>query len=188
MTRRRRINDITITSEFEARFWSKVDKGAGSEACWPWTAARSRLSYGLFTAFKGTGGKMASAHSVAFRLSHGIIPDGLDVLHSCDNQPCCNPLHLRAGTAKENSLDMCIRGRHPMSKLSPELIYGMRLLRQAFGIKWVHLSRLFGLAGRSGALNASQRQWQWVPKPEEDFDPGWKVTIDWAGKTIRRKD
>jgi hypothetical protein len=85
MTRHRRVNDLIPTLEYEARFWNKIDQSGGPEACWPWTAARSRLPYGLFTAFKGKGGKMTSAHSVAFRLAYDPIPEGLSVLHSCDN-------------------------------------------------------------------------------------------------------
>lgn len=38
-----------------------------------------------------------------------LIPDGLDVLHSCDTPMCCEPTHLRLGTQAENSLDMLER-------------------------------------------------------------------------------
>jgi hypothetical protein len=47
---------------------------------------------------------------VALYLS-GVDVKDLFVLHSCDNPPCCNPNHLRTGTAKDNSRDMVERGR-----------------------------------------------------------------------------
>lgn len=43
------------------------------------------------------------------------------VRHTCDNPPCCNPNHLVAGTAAENSADMVARGRH-WTQVRPERI------------------------------------------------------------------
>jgi hypothetical protein len=37
-------------------------------------------------------------HRLAYRIANGPIPPGLQVIHSCDNGLCCNPLHLRVGT------------------------------------------------------------------------------------------
>src|SRR5690606_33646839 len=37
--------------------------------------------------------------------------DGVMVLHSCDNRLCCNPMHLRPGTAADNSGDAVERDR-----------------------------------------------------------------------------
>jgi hypothetical protein len=48
---------------------------------------------------------------MAWQLTHGIIPDGLFVLHHCDNPACCRPSHLFLGTAADNSLDMKTKGR-----------------------------------------------------------------------------
>jgi hypothetical protein len=47
-------------------------------------------------------------------IEHGAIPAGLDVMHKCDNPPCCNPSHLELGTRKQNLQDSAARGRHPL--------------------------------------------------------------------------
>lgn len=52
------------------------------------------------------------AHRVAKMIEiGGPIPDGLCVLHHCDNPACCNPAHLWLGTQKENVHDMIAKGR-----------------------------------------------------------------------------
>lgn len=91
-----------------ARFWSKVQVG-DPNACWEWhEKTRNRQGYGSLT----VDGRGRRAHRLAYELTYGPIPDGLIVLHSCDNPPCCNPAHLRAGTYHENAQDLVERNEH----------------------------------------------------------------------------
>ena len=87
------------------RFWSKV-RIVGS-GCWHWTGARTSSGYGNFW----LQGKYASAHRMSWLLNQGNIPNGLCVLHSCDNRRCVNPDHLWLGSKRDNSLDASQKGR-----------------------------------------------------------------------------
>jgi len=88
------------------RFWSKVNKTNG---CWLWLAGKHSYGYGLFY----SDGKCVRAHRFAWESVYGPIPDGLFVLHECDNPPCVNPAHLFLGTKRDNRLDCIIKGRNP---------------------------------------------------------------------------
>lgn len=86
-------------------FWRYVDRRLSG--CWEWLGRRNKQGYGLFK----VGSQHFRAHRYAYQLAHGEIPDGKMILHSCDNPPCCNPDHLRPGTALENANDVALRGR-----------------------------------------------------------------------------
>lgn len=79
------------------RFWSKVDRSAGMDKCWPWTAHYSQSGYGRFR----ISGKSREAPRVAFELVYGEYPPEVD--HRCRNRACCNPSHLRSATGKQNN-------------------------------------------------------------------------------------
>lgn len=51
------------------------------------------------------------AHRASWIAHNGEIPDGLLVLHTCDNPKCINIDHLWLGTQKENQEDMTRKGR-----------------------------------------------------------------------------
>lgn len=142
---------------FNERFWEKVKRGAGHE-CWEWQAARNAKGYGRLTSGRGINLK---AHRVAFALSNGgIVDDDTNVLHRCDNPPCCNPSHLFIGTAKDNTEDMIRKGResspprsfgesHHNAKFGEEtaraIIKDTRTLHaiaEDYGISWMTVFRL----------------------------------------------
>ena len=50
----------------------------------------------------GYGNVRFATHRLAWELAHGSIPDGLKVLHRCDNSLCCNPDHMFLATQAEN--------------------------------------------------------------------------------------
>lgn len=107
------------------RFWSKVGPcPADQKACWEWIGATNADGRGRF----GFRGRVEVAYRVSFVLSSGEIPDGLDVLHTCDNPKCVRPIHLFVGTAKDNVADMHAKGRsgRPSAKLTPDTVRAIR--------------------------------------------------------------
>src|SRR4051812_19427853 len=84
------------------RFWAKVDRTAGPDACWPWMGARFWFGHGAVK----VGGRPWGTHRVAWELTNGAIPAGQQVNHRCDHPPCCNPTHLWLGTQLDNVRDM----------------------------------------------------------------------------------
>ena len=76
--------------------------------CHLWIGATTGGGYG----HTRIGGKNMRAHRAVWELTHGPIPDGLWVLHRCDNPACVNPLHLFLGTHIDNMRDVVSKGRH----------------------------------------------------------------------------
>lgn len=91
----------------ETRFWAKVDKSAGENACWPWRGAIASNGYGSMTTYA----KREAAHRLAWMFTNGAIPKKLDICHRCDFRACCNPKHLFLGTRKDNMRDASGKGR-----------------------------------------------------------------------------
>ena len=85
-------------------FWSRVAPDTGG--CRPFSSTFTN-GYGCF-AYKGRNWR---AHRVAWILVYGYIPDGLCVLHRCDNPACCNTEHLFTGTQADNMRDKIAKGR-----------------------------------------------------------------------------
>lgn len=87
------------------RFDTRVEK---TSKCWNWTGSTFENGYGVFTLRR----KAVRAHRFAWHVANGRpIPDGLVIMHSCDNRICVNPNHLSLGTPLENVQDRNAKGR-----------------------------------------------------------------------------
>lgn len=97
-------------STLEERFWRFVTKDSEYK-CWEWQGQRLVNGYGRISlGAKSLGSE--GAHRVSWKLfNKADIPDGMFVMHKCDNPSCVNPHHLSIGTPKENVQDMIAKGR-----------------------------------------------------------------------------
>lgn len=109
-------NHGTLAERYERFVVRKPD------GCWGWTGKVGSTGYPDLTPGRG--------HRTAYELFVGPIPDGLYVLHRCDNPPCTNPSHLMLGTHADNMADAARKGRLG-TKLNVEQVRKIRALGAA---------------------------------------------------------
>lgn len=79
------------------------------EGCWEFVGGRTGANYGVVSIRKF---EQKGAHVVSFEYFNGPVQKGMQICHSCDNPPCCNPEHLFLGTCQDNKDDEIAKGRH----------------------------------------------------------------------------
>ncbi len=147
------------------RFREKFDEGAPDE-CWEWQAGMFKSGYGAIR-LGPPDNKVAYAHRVSYELHVGGIPDGLCVLHRCDNPSCVNPGHLFLGTRQENMEDKVRKGRQNRgssvgtSKLHEGDVREIRLLGSR-GLKQEEIAERFGVTASRVSDVLSGRAWKHV--------------------------
>lgn len=99
--------------------------------CLEWQGYTSHSGYGRIS--RGSKSQGAECvHRAVFEDEVGLIPEGMRVLHTCDNPPCCNSKHLFLGTDADNMADKKAKGRqargegHGMSKLTWGQVHAIR--------------------------------------------------------------
>jgi hypothetical protein len=115
-------------------------------------------------------GTPALAHRHAWSLTHGPIPDGMIVMHACDNPPCVNPAHLRIGTQRDNVADMHEKGRgnrgsvNGQAKLNEADVQLIRLWL-ALGVPQKELRTFYGISAGTMSSLANRKTWRHVTVP-----------------------
>jgi hypothetical protein len=152
-------------------FWKRVDKNGPIPAhvpdlgpCWEWTGAfmSGKFKYGVLT----VAGKATLAHRFAFQLAHGGIPEGMCVLHHCDDVKCVRGSHLFLGTRVENNLDRDRkhrqahgeRNRH--AKLTAQEVETLRWSYEIGGVPQVTLARWYGISDSTVNLIVRNKNWR----------------------------
>jgi len=136
-------------------FWSHVDKSGGKNACWPWTKHIDDTGYGRAASRKNNRDVLSHRHAWTF--TNGKIPKGLQVLHSCDNPPCCNPAHLFLGTHQDNMKD-----RNKKRRFSAVLTEkDVRIIRHKYsrGTTQIALAKEFKVTPSNISLICSRTNW-----------------------------
>lgn len=131
------------------------DKIEYTDTCWLWRAGKDRWGYGQFR-YKG---KTRSAHRIAYKLYVGEIPEGMFVLHKCDNPICVNPKHLFLGTLKDNSQDMVKKGRNNTGKGSAKLTKEEVVQIRKSPESGVILAKMFRVTPSNISLVRNRKSW-----------------------------
>lgn len=147
-------------------FWSRVRKSDAEDACWGWSKKTYGFGYANFSyRVSGSDGRpkqiYISAHRASWEIHFGPVPDGLFVLHSCDNPSCTNPNHLFLGTQLDNMRDRHQKGRvgYIAKKLRPTDIPVIRS-QISEGLSDARIAARFAVSG--GAIWAIKKGRTWT--------------------------
>ena len=116
----------------------------------------SKSTNGYSTVYDPRVKKTVTAHRFVYEVAHGPIPDGMVVMHLCDNRACTNLDHLKLGTQSENLKDMYAKGRqgdrdfplgekHHMTKVTEEEVKKFRETPYFRGL-YFQWSKLMGVS------------------------------------------
>lgn len=108
------------------------------------------------------------AARVVWEMGRGPIPEGIDVLHECDEPACVNILHLFLGTHQENMQDASRKGRIARGervstcKLNPFKVRVIRYLVLKCGWSKRSVGIRFGVSQPQIRKIVERRDWAWV--------------------------
>jgi hypothetical protein len=148
---------------FNERFWRKVR--LDQDGCWEWLGAKNGYGYGICK----VGKKNVGAHRVSWELHFGPVPEGLAVLHHCDNRPCVRPNHLFIGTWAMNARDRDLKGRnvsprgerHWKATLTEDQVRELRR-RYSFGERLADMASEYGISPAHASDIVTRKGWRHV--------------------------
>lgn len=136
-----------MKEDLKTRFLKYIN--VKENGCWEWTAYKNANGYGCI----GVDRKSCLSHRVAYAIFVGDIPNGVCVLHKCDNPGCVNPDHLFLGSRIDNIFDMIGKKRdrhlfgeqHGRSKLTGSDVVKIRKLLKSGFVSQEKIAKMFGI-------------------------------------------
>ena len=140
------MSELIIRARFEEKYIPVTESG-----CWIWIAGVCDGGYGRFW----DGLQHITAHRYSWQLENGKIPEGMNVLHNCDNPSCVNPSHLRIGTQIDNINDRDRKRRmaHKLSVRDVEAIRNSKLSQS-------QLAKHYGVDQSNISLIKARKTWR----------------------------
>lgn len=127
-----------------------------ADGCNVWIGPIKNNGYGHLN----VGGHMRMAHRLRWEANNGPIPDGLCVLHRCDNKPCNNISHLFLGTPLDNTKDAIRKGRIK-SRLNEHVVRQIRRLHSG-GCQQKLISKMLDVPEQTINHVVLGHYWSWV--------------------------
>jgi hypothetical protein len=94
----------------------------------------------------------------------GPITEDKQVLHNCDNKPCCEVTHLYLGTSSENAKDTRDRGHFGRQKLTWADVEDIKRRYDPVKRNGVELAREYGVVHRTIYRILSGEGWEHHPQ------------------------
>lgn len=132
-----------------------------ADQCWEWTGTvGQRYGYGQIR----IGNVLWAAHRLSYTVHFGEVPEGLFVLHRCDNRKCTNPSHLFLGTLQDNVADMVAKGRNCRGERSAQAVLTEDEARQIMAASgtYTEIGRDFGVSRVTVSKIKHGRAWKHV--------------------------
>ena len=135
----------------------------GPDECWEWAGGILSTGYGEIQ----DGDRNRKAHRIAWELFYGPIPNGMCVLHRCDNSACVNSRHLFLGSQADNMRDMDKKGRRVVglrgesnlqAKLTEQKVRGIRVSR----LTQRELGKKHGVSQVAIGMIKRGKSWGWL--------------------------
>lgn len=141
-----------------------------TENCWLWLGAATPTGYGIVT-YKG---KNYYTHRIMFEATKEPIKKFYNVMHKCDNPPCCNPDHLFQGMQYQNAEDKQIKGRAAKkvgeesnnNKLTNKLV--LEIYNKKGKISGKVLAKQLGLGATIVYYIWEHKRWTHVTQPNKE--------------------